>query len=402
METGLQHTISGWNKQVPLEHLTSSSKAHKRRIGSRSSRILLLTVLCALSSPTKARPQAVDVGAITDVRGSARVVRQDPYEASLNFNLLLRDDLRTSDGRLEATFLDDSTVRLTEHSSLVIDEYVFDPNPSKSKMAISFASGTARFITGKLGLIDKQNIKLRTPTADIAIRGTDFTCTVDELGRSLIILLPKLDGTSSGEILVTTAMGTTTLNKPYEATTVEVYERSPTPPVILDLTLDIIDNLLIVNPPQKDEEFTTEEESTNEITDVLDVDFLDVDFLAEDFLEEEPDFTSLDVDYLATEFLEDLLNIIDALAIQEEKDQLAQLATSIDIKGTSLGQDPVTQIVTIIQGQQVSFTRKVQQSAQINVDGSNAYTVIFQQDGTTTKVLVNGGGSSVIRISQGS
>ena len=269
-------------------------------------------------------------------------------------------------------------------------------------MAISFASGTARFITGKLGLIDKQNIKLRTPTADIAIRGTDFTCTVDELGRSLIILLPKLDGTSSGEILVTTAMGTTTLNKPYEATTVEVYERSPTPPVILDLTLDIIDNLLIVNPPQKDKEFTTEEESTNEITDVLDVDFLDVDFLAEDFLEEEPDFTSLDVDYLATEFLEDLLNIIDALAIQEEKDQLAQLATSIDIKGTSLGQDPVTQIVTIIQGQQVSFTRKVQQSAQINVDGSNAYTVIFQQDGTTTKVLVNGGGSSVIRISQGS
>jgi len=359
-------------------------------------------VLCALFSPTKARPQAVDVGAITDVRGSARVVRQDPYEASINFNLLLRDDLRTSDGRLEATFLDDSTVRLTEHSSLVIDEYVFDPNPSKSKMAISFASGTARFITGKLGLIDKQNIKLRTPTADIAIRGTDFTCTVDELGRSLIILLPKLDGTSSGEILVTTAMGTTTLNKPYEATTVEVYERSPTPPVILDLTLDIIDNLLIVNPPQKDKEFTTEEESTNEITDVLDVDFLDVDFLAEDFLEEEPDFTSLDVDYLATEFLEDLLNIIDALAIQEEKDQLAQLATSIDIKGTSLGQDPVTQIVTIIQGQQVSFTRKVQQSAQINVDGSNAYTVIFQQDGTTTKVLVNGGGSSVIRISQGS
>ena len=359
-------------------------------------------VLCALFKTTKVQAQAVDVGAITDVRGSARVVRKDPYEASLNFNLLLRDDLRTSDGRLEATFLDDSTVRLTEHSSLVIDEYVFDPNPSKSKMAISFASGTARFITGKLGLIDKQNIRLRTPTADIAIRGTDFTCTVDELGRSLIILLPKLDGTSSGEILVTTAMGTTTLNKPYEATTVEVYERSPTPPVILDLTLDIIDNLLIVNPPQKDKEFITEEESTKEITDVLDVDFLDVDFLAEDFLEEEPDFTSLDVDYLATEFLEDLLNIIDALAIQEEKDQLAQLATSIDIKGTSLGQDPVTQIVTIIQGQQVSLTRKVQQSAQINVNGSNAYTVIFQQDGTTTKVLVNGGGSSVIRISQGS
>lgn len=380
---------------------TSSSSPRRRRIGSRLYQIAL-TVLCALFSPIKALPQAVDVGSITDVRGSARVVRQDPYEASLNFNLLLRDDLRTSDGRLEATFLDDSTVRLTEHSSLVIDEYVFDPNPSKSKMAISFASGTARFITGKLGRIDKQNIRLRTPTADIAIRGTDFTCTVDELGRSLIILLPKLDGTSSGEILVTTGMGTTTLNKPYQATTVEVYESRPTPPVILDLTLEIIDNLLIVNPPDPNEDFLTEEETTTEITDVLDVDFLDVDFLAEDFLEEEPDFTSLDVDYLATEFLEDLLNIIDALAINEEKDQLAQLATSIDIRGTSLGQDPVTQIVTIIQGQQVSLTRNVSQSARVDVDGSGAYTVILTQSGVSHTVLVNGGSASVIRIRQGS
>ena len=350
----------------------------------------------------KAQAQAADVGAITDVRGAARVVRDAPYDASLNFNLLLRDDLRTSDGRLEATFLDDSTVRLTEHSSLVIDEYVFDPNPSKSKMAISFASGTARFITGKLGRIDKQNIKLRTPTADIAIRGTDFTCTVDELGRSLIILLPKLDGTSSGEIVVTTAMGSTTLNKPYEATTVDVYEGAPTPPVILDLTLDIIDNILIVSPPKPDAEFATEQTSTTEVNDVLDVDFLDVDFLAEDFLEEEPEFTSLDVDYLATEFLEDLLNIIDALAVKEEEDQLAQLATSIDIKGTGIGQDPVTQIVTIIQGQQVKLTRKVSQSTQINVDGSGSYTVIITQGGVTNTVLINGGGSSLIRITQGS
>ena len=124
--------------------------------------------------------------------------------------------------------------------------------------------------------------------------------------------------------------------------------------------------------------------------------------MAEDFLEEEPDFTSLDVDYLATEFLEDLLNIIDALAVQEEQDQLAQLATSIDIKGTSLGQDPVTQIVTIIQGQQVSLTRKVSQSTQINIDGSGAYTLIITQGGVTNTVLVNGGGSSLIRITQGS
>ena len=358
--------------------------------------------LCASFKTTKVQAQAVEVGAISDVKGAARVLRDTPYAASLNFNLLLSDDLRTSQGRLEATFLDDSTVRLTEHSSLVIDEYVFDPNPSKSKMAISFASGTARFITGKLGLIDKQNIKLRTPTADIAIRGTDFTCTVDELGRSLIILLPKLDGTSSGEILVTTALGSVTLNKPYEATTVDVYEKTPTAPVILDLTLDLIDNILIVNPPK--EEASLEEEQTAQAADYLEFDDLDVDFLAEDFLDNEADleFTELDINYLDVNFLEDLLNIVDALAVKEEEDQLKQLATSINIKGTSIGQDPVTQITTIIQGQNVSIRRNVSSNARIDLDGSGSYTVILSQGGIKNTVIVNGGGSSIVRITQGS
>ena len=123
------------------------------------------------------------------------------------------DDVRTTKGRVGITFLDDSIVRLTEHSKLVITEYVYDPDPSKGKMALRFANGTARFVSSKLGKIDKKNISLSTPTADIAIRGTDFTVTVDELGRSRIILLPDANGISSGEILVTTAMGAVTLNK---------------------------------------------------------------------------------------------------------------------------------------------------------------------------------------------
>ena len=100
------------------------------------------------------------------------------------------DDVRTEAGRVAITFEDDSTVKLTEHSKVVIDNYIYDPDPSKSKLALNMASGTARFITGALGRINKENISIRTPSATIAIRGTDFTTTVDELGRSLIILLP--------------------------------------------------------------------------------------------------------------------------------------------------------------------------------------------------------------------
>ena len=264
-------------------------------------------------------------------------------------------------------------------------------------MALKFASGTARFITSKLGKIAKQNIQLSTPTAQITIRGTDFTCTVDELGRSLIILLPDSSGLPSGEILVTTAIGSVTLNRPYQATTVDVFESSPSSPVILDLTLDIIDNMLIVSPPK--EEVTLVEETTTQTNDILNFNELDIDYLAEDELKEDSlEFTELDYDALDTNFLEDLLQIIDEFG-QEEEDAL-QDVTSTVLTGTKLGQDQDTQITSFITGGTVTLQRQVSNFARVDLNVDGSYTVIFIQDGISRVVKVNGGSSSVIRITQ--
>ena len=348
---------------------------------------------------TKVQAQAADIGDISELNGSAQIVRDKPYNANLKFAIQSNDEAITTNGRMAITFLDDSTVKLTEHSQLLIDEYIYDPDPSKSKMALTFGLGTARFITGSLNKIDKQNISLKTPTANIAIRGTDFTATVDELGRSLIILLPDALGLSSGEIEVVTAMGTVLLNKPYEATTVSVFESAPTKPVILDLTLDIIDNMLIVTPP-KEEVLVEEERTSTKADSVLDFNDLDIDYLAEDYLKEDSlEFTELDINYLDVNYLEDLLNVLDALAIAEEQDQLAQ-ATSTQITGTLLGKDPDTQITTIITGNIVSLRREVNENVRVDLDGSNAYTVIFIQDGISNVIKINGGSDSTITITQ--
>ena len=162
---------------------------------------------------------------------------------------------------------------------------------------------------------NKENIAIKTPSANVSIRGTDFTLTVNELGESLIILLPKDDGTPSGEILVATAAGEEVLNQPFQATTVSMFETEPSKPVILDITTQLIDNMLIVNPPKEEislTETTTDTGSNN----ILDVDYLefedlDIDYLAQDDLE----FNQLDINYLDVNYLEDLLNVLDALAI---------------------------------------------------------------------------------------
>jgi hypothetical protein len=115
-----------------------------------------------LLSQTQRLHSSVEIGSISEVRGYAQVLRDKPYGAELQFNIQQMDDVRTEAGRVAITFEDDSTVKLTEHSKLVIDEYIYDSDPSKAKMALTFGLGTARFITGNLNRIDKQNITLKT------------------------------------------------------------------------------------------------------------------------------------------------------------------------------------------------------------------------------------------------
>jgi hypothetical protein len=367
-------------------------------IGSRSL-LLVLLVLFASFKTTKALPLPADIGGVSEVSGYAQIKRGSAEnDADLAFSIQSNDEAITSNGRMAITFLDDSTVKLTEHSQLTIDEYIYDPDPSKSKMALTFGLGTARFITGKLGKIDKRNISLKTPTADIAIRGTDFTATVDELGRSLIILLPDQYGVSSGEIEVITAMGTVLLNKPYEATTVSVFESAPSKPVVLDLTLDFIDNMLIVTPPKKETALT--EDRVVKTASILDFNALDIDYLDEDLLEDEnPEFTELDINFLDVNFLEDMLNILDALGVAKESDKLSQVS-GVTVTGTKLGLDADTQITTLITGQIISILRSVSEHARLDLDIAGGYTVILIQDGVSNTIKINGG-DSIIRIVQG-
>lgn len=391
--------IFTWITQATVVPSTYNSSQRSTTIGFKL--ILILTILlCASFKTTKAQQPPADIGKVSELNGNAQILRDNPLDVSLSLPVQQMDDVRTASGRVGITFVDDSVVRLTEHSKLVITEYIFNPDPDKSKLSLRFASGTARFITSKMGLINKERINITTPTAQIVIRGTDFTTTVDELGRSLVILLPDENGDASGEIMVATGAGTVTLNKPYQATTASVYESEPTKPVQLDITLDLIDNMLIVSPPDE-EEVVTEERSTKS-NNVLDFDALEFEELDFDYLDAEAElaFEELDINYLDVNFLEDLLEVIEEVDLLRD-DEIDQIETSVAVTGTAVGQDPTTQITTLIQGQQISLRRNVNESVRLDIDGSDAYTIIFIQDGVSKTITINGGGSSVIKIKQG-
>ena len=343
---------------------------------------------------------ATEIGEISELRGNGEISRQDSsdaFVAELASDIFSFDEVRTGQGRLAVEFIDSTVLKLTEHSKVIIDNYIFDPDPSKSKMALKMASGTARFITGKLGKIDKKNITIRTPSATIGIRGTDFTTTVDELGRSLIILLPNEDGTSSGEITVETWAGVEVLNQPFQATMVQTMDSQPTKSVILgNLTLNLINNLLIINQPEQIEQ-AVEEQQQGPRTE-LDRDFFeDAPDLDRDFLEEEEEITRLDIDLLSFDFLIDLLAVVETAS---KKESTTGTIDSIELEGIIPGFDPQLQTYTFVEGLFIHFVHYGTNTFDIALDKTAASYLSINTAGIPMEIKVNGAGDNTIIIFQ--
>ena len=161
------------------------------------------------------------------------------------------------------TFKDDTKVKITENSRLLIDDFVFDPKQSDAgKLALKVSMGTVRYASGQIAKNNPQKVDIKTPSATIAVRGTDFNMVVDEAGQSLVVLVPSCkDGEKVkdyeleentckvGKIDVTTLAGTVSLDKAFEATYVSAPNVPPTPPVVVNTIEAKINNLLIISQP---------------------------------------------------------------------------------------------------------------------------------------------------------
>ena len=343
------------------------------------------------------------IGDITEHTGTGVVTRQqEELVADVGGDILLYDLLNTGNGRLAVEFLDKSNLKLTEHSRVLIDEVIYDPDPSKSKMVMKFAMGTARFTSGKIGIMNKANIDIQTPTATIGIRGTDFTTTIDELGRSLIVLLPDENGNSSGEIAVWNEGGEVLLTEPFQATMVSTVSSPPVKPVqITNITVAQIDNLFIVSPPAEIETAVEETRTENNSNNILTADFLEFNELETDYLEESEDwsFSELDIDLLNVDFLQDLLEIIEESDLLERKTSTASSGggfEQVSIDGTKPGLDPDTQYNTIIEDTgQIWFYREVDGiiSIRLPIDANALVRTVTDQK---ESIITLGDGSSII------
>ena len=201
-----------------------------------------------------------DIGSVTESSGTAIIKRgKDTIQIVKGTEIKTNDKIETKNGKVKIVFKDDTNVTVTESSSLIIDDFVYDPKSGAGKLGLKAAAGTVRYVSGSIAK-DPKNVKINTPTAAIAVRGTDFVMAVSETGASMIMLMPtceieqnvNLKGLTcgSGAIDVETPAGIVKLNRPYQATLVETLNGIPSPAVIVALNGMAIGNNLMVNPPR--------------------------------------------------------------------------------------------------------------------------------------------------------
>jgi len=197
------------------------------------------------------------IGSVTELSGSAQIKRgKDTITVAKGTEVEMNDKVETKNGHLMIVFKDNTNVKVTEHSALVIDDFVYDPKSGAGKLNLKATMGTVRYTSGNIAHNDPKSVNIKTPTASIAVRGTDFVMAVNEIGSSMVILMPNagcdpMGGKcSSGKIDVNSGNGTVTMDKPFQATMVETLGAAPSPPMIVALTGMVVGTNLLLNQPK--------------------------------------------------------------------------------------------------------------------------------------------------------
>jgi hypothetical protein len=353
---------------------------------------LAIAITLALLSQTS---WASSVGRVVEQTGPTEIVRnKKSLSSSVNTPVEMLDTIVTARAKAKLEFVDKTTVNITEQSKILIDDFVYDPKQGSGKLAMKMVQGTARYASGQIAKNSPQNVNITTPTATVAVRGTDFSMTVDELGRSLVMLLPSCDKKScvTGSIAVSNDAGEVILDVAYQVTVVNSLSSSPTAPVVVQVDSSNINNMLIVSPPPQVRDVAQGTQTTALDVNFLNQDLLQFDELDVNYLEK---FKRLDVNFLDLDFLVNLLDLSNKQlsASMEAMSREASLLPAYDPNSGLryfFNDDESKVTVRLNTGHMAEITLGIEHDAVVTVN----------QSGWSATQQINRGGTTVISIIQ--
>ena len=354
---------------------------------------MLKYFLLLVCMSTSAYANIGEIAQLKGKEGGAAIERDNSaISAEKGTGIQMDDTAVTANSAMTINFIDETRVDITEHSRLIIDDFVYDPSTGKGSLGLKASLGTIRYASGQIAKNSRQRVRIRTPSATIGVRGTDFIMVVDETGGSMVTLLPSCDTAGmcyTGEITVETDAGFVVLNKAFQVTVASTSNNKPTPPLLLDIDESMINQLLILrkqNPYFEEQNRILIEK--RQAADFLGLDFLQYEGLDYDALVDSIEGIwltelDLDVDYLK-DLLYDMLDQLNEALKRLFSDELAdQNAMLLRQEANIYGLDPLTGISLLNQTPNWVFSRRNDSGenfVQLRLNQAYGYTIDLQQN----------------------
>ena len=136
----------------------------------------------ALALALLAAPAWADIGQIKTRKGQVTVERQgQQLPAEVGMTLETADVLRTGpDSAVGITMRDNSLLSAGPNSILSLQRFEFDPTTSQGRFDSQLQRGTLAVVSGRIAKQSPQAMTVRTPAAQLGVRGTEFVVSVDE------------------------------------------------------------------------------------------------------------------------------------------------------------------------------------------------------------------------------
>ena len=135
----------------------------------------------ALCLATSAALAAADIGQIKVSKGDVAIERDgQTIPGAVGARLQAADVIRTgSDGSVGITMSDNSLLSAGPNSILSLDRYAFDSTTSQGQFDTSLRKGSASIVSGRIAKQSPDAMTVRTPTAILGVRGTEFVVSVE-------------------------------------------------------------------------------------------------------------------------------------------------------------------------------------------------------------------------------
>ncbi len=168
------------------------------------------------------------IGTIDELGGEGQATAKgaDGVVRTLNEgDPIYQDDVIETVGRSFANLrmMDDTSFQLGKETRAIIESYNYTPGVESGAFEATVISGFFRYASGKLGGLDKgTHTTIKTPTAQIGVRGSEMEGIVEEDGSSTFVHKDGILDVSDAN-----GRGTVTLDEPGMATAVSTKPGAP-------------------------------------------------------------------------------------------------------------------------------------------------------------------------------